>query len=252
MSFKDLKKKLKYIDPFYPYDLLISFLTKKMGKENKFLGILIFIVYSLLLAFLLLKILALVLGAHQSMMIVVSGSMEPKLNVGDIVVLFSAKNISTKYVDINANLENVKISKYIVPRYSILGDYNITNLSLQQVLYLKSQNPDLEVHLQDLNINNKIILPDVKGDIVVYYSELYKKEIIHRAILGINALDGTYYITKGDNLKTNFRMDEYCPDFYQYCFYPYFLPKENLLSKYLFKIPFLGWIKLAPAKLFGF
>jgi signal peptidase I len=252
MSFKKFKKNLKYIDPFHPYDLLITYLKKKMGYENKFLGIVIFIIYSLILAFLLLKILALILGAHQAMMIVVSGSMEPKLQIGDIVVLFSTKNISTNYIDINANLKDVKIHKYIIPRYSILGDYNINDLSLQQVLYFKSLNPELEIYLQDLNINNVIVNPDFSGDIVVYYSELYKKEIIHRAILGINALDGTYYLTKGDNLKTNFRMDEYCPDFSNYCFYPYFLPKENLLSKYLFKIPFLGWIKLAPAKLFGF
>ncbi len=287
-----LMKFWKYFDLFYPYDKLIEFLKKK-GFENKPLSYFIFIIYALLLAFILLKLLALILGSHEAMMIVVSGSMEPKLNVGDIVVLFSPKTINTNYIDLNMNIKDVPISNYAVAKYNI-PDLNLILNNSEMVyfmlyynflekncidknclltdFYYNKKSADFEYvkkmylskkyNFYDLNlyIDNKLVNLDNTSDIVVYYSELQKKEIIHRAVLGINALDGTYYLTKGDNIKTNFLFDAdggfYINNqkelFKVDYIYPSALPKEKLLSKHLFKIPFLGWVKLGPAKLFGF
>jgi len=231
--------KWKYLDPFFPYDKLIEYLKKKK-LSNKITDFIIFIVYALILAYIILRILALILGSSEAMMIVVSGSMEPKLNIGDVSVLHSPKTINTTYVDLNRNIKDVAMRDYLEPIYSIDGNtgYPVIN---------------------DLNVSGQIVKPNLNGDILVYYSSTQKKEIIHRAILGIRALDGTFYITKGDNTKTNFVMDNDCGAYFNtaqgtikfQCLYPYALQKENVLSRYFFKIPYLGWIKLGPAYLLG-
>lgn len=227
----------KYIDPFYPYDLLINFLKKK-SLSNKFSDFIIFVVYALILAYLLLKILALILGGQQAMQIIVSGSMQPFLNIGDIVVLTSPANINTNYVTIDRNISGVPLNKFIKPDYIIKNGYP---------------------YIKDLNIDGQIVKLDTNGDIVVYYSGLEKKEIIHRVVVGIKANDGVFYLTKGDNYKTNFVLDADCAARFKtpsgiisvQCLYPYALAKKDVLSKYLFTIPYLGWIKLGPAYLFG-
>lgn len=231
--------KWKYLDPFFPYDKLIEYLkTKKLS--SKITDFIIFIIYALLLAYIILKLLALILGGHQAMMIVVSGSMEHYLNIGDVSVLTGTKNIDTTYIDLNKNIKEVPIRDYLTPIYAIDANTNYPVIT-------------------DLNVGGQLVKPNIKGDVVVYYSSTQGKEIIHRAILGIRALDGTFYITKGDNAKTNFVIDSDCGAYFNtpngtikmQCLYPYALQKENVLSKYFFKIPYLGWIKLAPAYLFG-
>jgi signal peptidase I len=187
-----------------------------------------------------LKVLALILGAHEAAMIVVSGSMQPYLGIGDVVVLHSSNEINTTYIDVNANIKNIPIRKYLTP------------------IYAQDETIGYPV-ISDLNILGQIVKPNKTADVVVYYSDLEKKEIIHRAILGINANDGTFYITQGDNKKTNFVLDSDCDAKFQTptgiitinCLYPYALQKENILSKYFFNIPYIGWIKLAPVYLFG-
>jgi signal peptidase I len=227
----------KYLDPFFPYDKLIEFLKKK-NLSNKYSDFIIFIIYALILAYLILALLALILGSHEAMMIVVSGSMEPKLNVGDIVVLKSPKTINTTYIDVNFAIKNRPINEYIKVNY-----------------ILENGLPKIK----DLNVSGQTINLNLQGDIVVYYSDLQKKEIIHRAVLGIKATDGIFYITKGDNEKTNFVLDADCR-FSMItneglvtinCLYPYALEKEDVLSKHFFKIPYLGWVKLGPAYIFG-
>lgn len=234
---KEKLKWYKYLDPFFPYDKLIAFLKKK-NLSNKYSDFIIFIIYALVLAYLILALLALILGSHEAMMIVVSGSMEPKLNIGDIVVLKSPKTINTTYVDVNFAIKNRPINEYIKVNY-----------------ILENGLPKIK----DVNISGQTINLNLQGDIVVYYSDLQKKEIIHRAVLGIKATDGIFYITKGDNEKTNFVLDSDCRFSMMTneglmtinCLYPYALEKENTLSKYFFKIPYLGWVKLAPAYIFG-
>lgn len=229
--------KWKYLDPFYPYDKLINFLKKK-NLSNKYSDFIVFIIYALFLAFIILKLIALILGSHQAAMIVVSGSMENYLNIGDIVVLFNPEKINTTYIDLNRNINGVAINEYLKPNYVIEGN---------------------TIKIKDLNVSGQIVDLNKTADIVIYYSPLQKKEIIHRVVLGINALDGTYYITKGDNEKTNFVLDADCRFSLMTsqglqtvnCLYPYALKKENILSKYLFKIPYMGWIKLGPSYLLG-
>lgn len=233
------RKWYTYLDPFFPYDFFIEYLEKK-NLSNKYFNFILFIVYALVLAFVILKLFALILGAHEAAMIVVSGSMVPNVNIGDVVILYSPKTINTTYIDVNANIKDVPIREYL------------------DAVYVQDKNTNYPV-ISDLNVLGQLVKPNKSGDIVVYYSDIEKKEIIHRAILGIRALDGTFYITRGDNTKTNFVLDADCNAKFQTnngiisikCLYPYALQKENVLSKYLFKIPFVGWIKLAPAYLFG-
>jgi len=233
------KKKMswKYLDPFYPYDLFIDYLDKK-GITNKYFNFLIFLIYAFLLAYLILKILAVILGGHQAAMIVVSGSMQHYLEIGDIVVLKSPETINTTYVSVDREIKGVPINNYVSVNYTLEGNRYI---------------------IKDLNICGQIVDLNRNGDIVVYYSPLQKKEIIHRAVLGIKAKDGIFYLTKCDNENTNFVLDADCNFALRtqngimkvQCLYPFALKKEDILSKYWFNIPYLGWVKLGPAYLFG-
>lgn len=223
----------KYLDPFYPYDLLIKYLESK-GIKSKTIFFVIFVIYALILAFIILKILSVALGVPEAMKIVVSGSMIPALNIGDVVVLYSPEKINTTYIDINENISGKPLSEFAKINYFI---------------------DDFGIHTKSLEIDGKEIVLDKSGDTVVYYSPTQNKEIIHRAVLGINAKDGTFYLTKGDNEKTNFVMDADCNFKYGNmqvaCLYPTALPKSEVISKQIFWIPYLGYIKILPMYLAG-
>ncbi|PIU22046.1 MAG: hypothetical protein COT14_03550 [Candidatus Diapherotrites archaeon CG08_land_8_20_14_0_20_30_16] len=237
MSKTKFKWNWKYLDPFYPYDLFVKYLEKN-NITNKYFNFLIFLIYAFVLAYIILKILALILGGHQAAMIVVSGSMQHYLEIGDIAVLGSPKTIDTTYITIDKNIKGQPLNNYLSVNYTLQNNQFI---------------------IKDLNVSGAIVDLNKQGDVVVYYSPLQKKEIIHRAVLGIKANDGTFYLTKGDNENTNFVLDADCDFALQtpqgtikvQCLYPYALQKENILSKYWFDIPYLGWIKLGPAYLFG-
>lgn len=223
----------KYLDPFYPYDLLVKFLGEK-GIKSKTLFFIIFIIYALILAFIILKLLSLAMGVPEAMKIVVSGSMIPTLDIGDVVVLYSPEKISTTYADINENIAGKPISEYAKINY--FAD-------------------DFGIHTKSIEIAGKAYTFDKSGDVVVYYSPTQKKEIIHRAVLGINAKDGTFYLTKGDNEKTNFVIDADCNfkygNLFVACLYPTALAKSDVLAKEIFWLPYLGYIKLLPMYLAG-
>lgn len=223
----------KYLDPFYPYDLLVKFLEEK-GIKSKTLFFVIFVIYAIILAFIILKVLSLAMGVPEAMKIVVSGSMVPFFDVGDVAVLYSPEIITTTYVDVNENIAGKPISDFAKINYFV---------------------DDFGIHTKSLEIGGQEYSLDKSGDVVVYYSPTQKKEIIHRAVLGINAKDGTFYLTKGDNEKTNFVLDADCGFKYAntmvVCLYPTALSKSDVISKEIFWIPYLGYIKLLPMYLVG-
>ena len=74
---------------------------------------------------------------------------------------------------------------------------------------------------------------DVKvGDIVVYDSPLYKYPIIHRII----EVSDVGVKTKGDNNRI--------AD-------PWVTPLDKVRGKAVFRIPFLGWVKVGAFELLG-
>lgn len=233
-----IKQNIKFIDPYFYMDFFTNYLHKK-GINSKILDITIYIVYSLLLAILILKILGMVLGTSEAMMIVVSESMEPKLNIGDIAVLINPKVINSGYeIRLNEDLNNKTIDKFVKLNYK-LDNKIIDN---KQVTLLVTESIDI-------NGINYPLKQD--GDIIVYYTDLLHKKIIHRAIIKLIANDGIYYITKGDNKLTNTLLDADCGidqfnEITRNCVTLYPIREDKVLAKYWFKIPYLGYIKILP------
>ncbi|VVB99196.1 Uncharacterised protein [uncultured archaeon] len=164
-----------------------------------------------------------ILGTNFPLMIVYSGSMEPTLYRGDIVLLGSPAGIKVAEAYVDFPVAGKPLREY--------SDIEIS--------------PDEKYGLRQsgISISGKAYPFDSRGPIVVYYSALQKKEIIHRAVLKLVAPDGNFLITFGDN---NTRIDADCPQGPTpgQCINYWPVPSKDLRGKYLFHLPFLGYAKL--------
>ena len=79
---------LKYLDPFYYVD---TYVVPKVNPENiEWINWVIYVVSALFFAWLIYSLLGFLLATASPMVIVVSGSMEPVLYRGDVVVMQGA------------------------------------------------------------------------------------------------------------------------------------------------------------------
>lgn len=227
------KEKIKYLDP---YTYLDNFLLKTFGKpkrlEIKIIHWVFYLVYSFILAFIIYKALSLFLGTALPLATVVSGSMEPSFYRGDIVIIKSAKNISAQTITIDENIKNKNISDFLKMEYS-LNEYN--NYEVEKIIIDQKT-----IDIKDIAKN--------KNSVVVYKSNITGRDIIHRVALVIHANDGTFVLTKGDNPKTNYIIDQDCIINKNYivngCLHAYPIEQKDLLGKKIGKIPFIGYLKL--------
>ncbi len=226
-----------YIDPFNYVDLGLE---KWIGKPDCFWKSAIYwivnIIVSFLLAMLIYKILGLILGTAMPMAIVVSSSMEPNLYRGDVVVLTNPKELTVEEVTINQNVAKKDLSEFA------------------EISYSKNQYGLLEadsIKIADKNISLLDAI-DRKNDIIVYPSNKTGRDIIHRAIVKINAKDGVFYLTKGDNHKTNVFIDQDCEVAIvnekiiaqKPCINLYPIKENIVKGKKIGRIPYIGYIKL--------
>ncbi|MBN2067450.1 MAG: hypothetical protein JW744_03210 [Candidatus Diapherotrites archaeon] len=88
-----------------------------------------------------------------------------------------------------------------------------------------------------------------QGSIVVYWSELRQQPIIHRVVAKLHALDGWYILTKGDSVH-NPTIDQDCgavdamhiPE--KPCIQLFPVRVEELQGKAILQVPFVGCFKL--------
>ncbi|MFH0955430.1 MAG: hypothetical protein V1777_04975 [Candidatus Micrarchaeota archaeon] len=223
---KAARQKTRWIDPFTYSDLLL----KKINPEDQwFIRFPVELVTALLSAFVLYSIIGFVLQTAMPLVIVVSGSMEPALHRGDVVVLQGVGN-------------SLKAQPVVVPFE--LADRAFAGFGSTSY-FLNAQNrPELfAVKIADQNIRF-----DKTGDIVVYFSRFNGEPIIHRAVLLIRAKDGDFVLTKGDSVH-NLTFDEDCgiviagvPQ--KPCITPFPVPVAQLQGKAVGWIPWIGYIKL--------
>jgi len=175
--------------------------------------------------------LGLAFGTPTPMVIVVSGSMEPVYHRGDVIVLFGAspQNVFASEIETGfSSLRGISFSQFAVPQYALTGN---------------------GVQIQSIEFNNGTVLPIEKtGSIVVYYSKLSRKPIIHRAVAKLKAEDGYYLLTKGDSIYNN-TIDQDCglvingnPQ--KTCIELYPVPIKNLDGTAVLQIPLIGCAKL--------
>lgn len=228
-----LKKKLKYLDPYYYLDIfLLKFFGKDKTTNVKIIYWIFYLLYSLLLAFIIFKLLGLILGTSLPLATVVSGSMEPSFYRGDIMIIGSAKNIKTEEITINQNIKTKNLSEFSKINYSMNehGNYQARSIIIEN---------------QEIDIDKAI---ENRNSVVVYRSNLTGRDIIHRVILKINAKDGTFVLTKGDNPETNYIIDQDCIINGNYivngCIHIYPIETKDLLGKKLARVPYVGHLKL--------
>ena len=178
-------------------------------------------------------VLAGLLGTSAPLVIVYSGSMEPVLYRGDVVVLTGSKDFEVSAVNLDFPISGKRLSDFAEVGLGPSAKYGLRQATLK--------------------INGAEYEFDPNGAIVVYYSQLRGQDIIHRAVLKLHAPDGDFLITFGDN---NSRIDEDCPVQGTQCISLSPVPVSKVKGKYLFHVPLVGYVKLLvfddlPRALFG-
>ncbi|MFH1391759.1 MAG: hypothetical protein ABIH20_05595 [Candidatus Diapherotrites archaeon] len=262
---KELKEKLKWLDPFTYIDLFllpkINALDKNLqwgvfissyvllallvsivfGFSTTIIGLLgivyiylfffekeeaitlsVYLVSAFIFAFVLYNfVLAFLLGTNAPLVIVFSGSMEPILYRGDIVILTGAGSLQLAEAEVD-----FPVKEKLLNEYAVIGK-RINNSGVKRDASIKIGSAEFEF--------------DEDGPIVVYFSPLRNQDIIHRAVLKIKAPDGEFLLTMGDN---NNRLDQDCSSNGIDCIILNPVPVEDLRGKYLFHLPLVGHIKL--------
>ncbi len=226
-----------YLDPFNYLDMALE---KWIGKPDGFWKSTIYWICYIGLAFFLAiaiyNLLGWILGVSMPMAIVYSASMEPSLHRGDIVILTKANNLKVEEITINQNISNKDLEEFADVSY-YLNEYG-----LEEAEYLTIGDKNISLLS---TINNK-------NSVIVYPSNVSGKDIIHRAIVKINANDGVFLLTKGDNHKTNTYIDQDCGvdivdgeiTIEKPCLNLCPIKEKDLKGKKLGKIPYIGYIKL--------
>jgi len=212
---------LKWIDPFTYVDLFVMPQVKKISN-SEFLEFAVNVVFAFIFAAVIYTILGLLLQTATPLVIVYSASMEPTMHRGDVVLLKSVDNP-------------------IFPARNVLVDLNIANLLTSNFV---QSSYDSSGELSSFTINGKEILYKKDGPIIVYsaYNPAYPmyngKQIIHRAIVELDAVDGQFVLTKGDNSATNKKFDQELG----LTLYP--SSTKDILGQVVVSIPLLGCVKL--------
>lgn len=230
---KKLLEKLKWLDPFTYVDIYL--LPVVNPKNNGTISMIVYIVSAFVFAFIIFNLLGLLLGSSSPMVIVVSDSMEPVLFRGDVVFIAGAKpsDIKAQSVEMNLSLvDSLPLQVYARPLCTKTGlvqevdcaplplscpaNYNTTSIQFYQ---------------------SKKLSIEKTGDIIVYNSNTLGEPIIHRVVSKINANDGTYLLTKGDN-PCNSKIDQ------EVGITRGAIRADKIQGKALFWLPKIGCVKL--------
>ncbi len=223
---KSFLSKLKWLDPFYYVDLLIMPKVNELTNNNSIVEFLVNIFFAGVFAFAIYFLLGLLFQTSTPMVIVFSASMEPTFFRGDVMALKSYPGFdSVPEINIDRSLSNTPLSEFAKLNYSDLG---VDSISFD---------------------GNKIVKIQKEGEVIVYPSYPYGLPIIHRAVVQLNAKDGIFFITKGDNTKTNKTVDQDCGRVMiqkseKPCITFYPVPAEQIQGVSFAKIPLVGCVKL--------
>lgn len=243
---QEFRKKLKWLDPFTYVDLALEKYWPVKGKKTLTQEIgynAIYLVSAFVFAFILYQLFAIALQSKSPIVIVISQSMEPNLYRGDIVFIQGVSAIDLKAQEASIN---ERISGRI---FSEFGKAN----------FKQSQASIAKIRLESIEVNGEKFFPNTQGDTAIYYSSINGEQIIHRAILKINAIDGTFLLTKGDNERTNWTFDQDCGGLVEvpvigtdtvirktekHCITSYPVNVKEIDGKAALRIPLIGCVKV--------
>jgi signal peptidase I len=231
--------------PLYQYALvmLVFFAVFYFFMKEDAIDWSIYMLFAFVFAFIALSILGILLGTRFPMVIVISQSMSPLINRGDVVILQSAETgVACQEVSLDLpTLKELPLRYYAVPYCTSLNPLLETEsrpceefkTALVQGQISASDFTTTKIVFQ----NNEELILNEEGDIVVYYSDVKNEPIIHRAIAKITVGDGTYLLTKGDS-SLNPLIDQ------QAGITNYALNVSEIEGKTVFWIPIVGYGKL--------
>jgi signal peptidase I len=226
--FSKTKERLKWLDPFTYVDLFVMPKVKQYN-DSEIVETIVNIIFAAIFAFLIYTILGFLFGSNTPLVIVYSESMQPNLFRGDVIALsgVNQNNYFGPEVNVSKNIENEPVNSYVTVEYE---GRNLSKLIFE---------------------NNQEVIPNKEGEILVYNSNPYNLPIIHRSIVKINALDGEYILTKGDNELTNPTFDADCGNIdilrgqsEKPCVSFYASKVSEIEGVAFFRIPALGCVKL--------
>lgn len=225
MDWFEFREKLRFLDPFTYSDWLL----KRLGvSENGPIRFVAEVVTAFLSAWVLYFVIGLLLGTAMPLVVVVSGSMEPVLYRGDVVILAggNADSIRAQEISVGVPWKN--------RAFADVGEVR---------RYIDDNG---EVSLLGVRIAGTDYRFDTSGDTVVYFSSFSRDPIIHRAALKVRAPDGVFLLTKGDANPT---FDQDCGQIVLFrpqlaCITAYPVSTEDVAGKLIVRIPLIGYVKL--------
>ncbi|HLD59291.1 MAG TPA: hypothetical protein VI977_06720 [archaeon] len=229
MALKELREKLKWLDPFTYVDLYL--MPRINPSKNEYVSIAVYLVSAFVFAWLIYTALGFAFGTGSPMVIVMSGSMEPLYHRGDVIVLFGTGRTGVNAPEISLDVPSLK------------------GVSFSQIGETIPGTATFENPIQAIKFGNGTEIPIQKnGSIVVYYSSLTQQPIIHRAVAKIHVSDGDYLLTKGDSIY-NPTIDQDCGRISSLgtekpCITLYPVPVKQVQGISVFQIPFVGCFKL--------
>ncbi len=194
-------------------------------------------------ALIIFSIFSFLLGTNVPMIIVLSGSMEPVMYRGDVIVLQGIKTeqIQAEEVELNMPLERALLGSYAAPYCQGKPGSVKTDIARcsEYISLLNSKQIDRQqFNTKKIAFNDDFVIDvTTEGDIVVYYSDITGEQIIHRVVAKIKATDGTFLLTKGDSIN-NPLIDQ------QAEITSYAIKAESIDGKSIFRIPLIGYAKL--------
>lgn len=245
MVLEKLREKLKWLDPFTYVDMYV--MPRLNRKNSETIAIIVYVFFAFVFAFLLYSALGFALGTPSPLVIVVSGSMEPVMYRGDIVLLYgtSIDGLKAKEVTLDESLLSLK------PLSSYATAFCVDKISGEKkpCEFFRGTNARLFETASIKFFDGTEVFIDKLGDIVVYDSLSAGEPVIHRAVAKIKANDGYYLLTKGDSVL-NPLVDQ------QAGIAPTAIVSKQLKGKAIFRLPLLGYVKLLifddlPVLLFG-
>jgi signal peptidase I len=185
-------------------------------------------------------LLSFLLNTSSPINVVTSCSMLPDLERGDLIILKGEGDYNTQATQFDENLSRVQYSPYSLGNGQssakiILPTAN-GNPVFQPAVKTCTRSRGGQTYqvacLDYASIANAKSYPSKANDVLVFESDTAAGLIIHRSLAKINAKDGEYYLTKGDNNQF--------PD--QISGFP--LIKRQEMRQVLFNIPILGVVGL--------
>ncbi|MFA6064688.1 MAG: hypothetical protein WCW44_00185 [archaeon] len=223
---------LKWFDPFTYVDIFVMPRVKKV-TTNEYVEMGVNIFFALIFAFAIYSLLGIIFGTQTPLVIVYSASMENTFFRGDVMALTRA-NVSDNFgeeVFLTRSIGEVPTIDYVTPNYSLGRLISLT--------------------FKDSNGATQEVLLAHNGNVVVYPAFPSGLPIIHRGIVKINANDGVFILTKGDNMSTNPTFDQDCGNItpelnlsQKPCISFYANKVDNLVGKTFFMVPKVGCVKL--------